>query len=44
MALLPNYYGWIYRRIRAYISGTVVELGVGAGHILKHYLGQVEEV
>ncbi len=44
MALLPNYYGWIYRHIRAFISGTVLELGVGAGHILKYYLGQVEEV
>ena len=44
MALLPNYYRWIHRRIRSHISGAVLEIGAGAGHILRYYLDHVDEV
>lgn len=44
MAMLPNYYRWIARHFRSHVHGNVVELGVGDGHVLQHYLGQVDRV
>ncbi len=44
MALLPNYYRWVARKFRKHAIGRVIELGVGAGYVLKNYLDQVEEV
>lgn len=44
MAMLPNYYRWIARQFRAYAKGTVVELGVGAGFVMQHYLSRVDHV
>lgn len=44
MELLPNYYKWIARRISPWLQGTVVELGVGAGHVLSHYVSRVDHV
>ena len=37
MSLMPNYYRWIYSRIRKYIQGNVVELGAGAGFFIPLY-------
>jgi SAM-dependent methyltransferase len=44
MALLPNYYRWIASRFRGQISGTVLELGCGAGFVLRNYADRVERV
>jgi len=44
MALLPNYYRWIARGFRAHVSGTVLELGCGAGFVLRHYADRVDRV
>lgn len=44
MALLPNYYRWIARRFRDHVSGTVLELGCGAGMVIEHYLDRAERV
>ncbi len=45
MALLPNYYGWIAARFAQYLPrGTVLELGCGAGFVLRHYVDTVERV
>lgn len=44
MALLPNYYRWIARQFRLFVRGRVVELGVGAGFVLQHYMSQVDHV
>ncbi len=44
MALLPNYYSWIYSHIRDYLSGNIVELGSGAGYVMKNYIHQAEKV
>lgn len=44
MALLPNYYSWIYSHIRDYLSGIVVELGSGSGYVMKNYIHQVDKV
>ena len=35
MALLPNYYAWIARHFIDHVSGTVLELGSGAGHVMR---------
>jgi SAM-dependent methyltransferase len=44
MELLPNYYAWTYGLFRPWLSGTVVELGCGAGLGLPHYAGQATRV
>jgi SAM-dependent methyltransferase len=45
MALLPNYYGWIAARFAGFVkSGTVLELGCGAGFVLRHYVERVQRV
>jgi len=44
MAFLVNYYRWIYKHVRPYLVGQVLELGCGAGHFLHHYVDQVEKV
>jgi SAM-dependent methyltransferase len=45
MALLPNYYGWIAARFAGFVkSGTVLELGCGAGFVLRHYVDRVRSV
>ena len=43
MALLPNYYAWIARRFVDHVSGTVLELGSGAGFVLRNYIDRVEK-
>lgn len=37
MGLLPSYYDWIVSKFLDHISGTVVELGAGAGYQVAHY-------
>jgi SAM-dependent methyltransferase len=45
MALLPNYYGWIAARFAHLLPrGTVLELGCGAGFVLRHYADRVQRV
>lgn len=44
MAYLPNYYAWICSRFRDELSGTVLELGCGAGFVLRNYVDRVERV
>jgi len=44
MALLPNYYRWIARGFRGLVSGSVLELGCGAGFVLRHYADRVDRV
>lgn len=44
MAMLPSYYRWIYRDIRQYLTGDVVELGCGAGFGIGTYLDRAARV
>lgn len=44
MSLLPNYYQWIISKFRGHIRGVVVELGVGVGAEVAHYLNDVQHV
>jgi cyclopropane fatty-acyl-phospholipid synthase-like methyltransferase len=44
MALLPNYYAWIASHFTHHVRGTVLELGAGAGFVVKNYLERVERV
>ena len=44
MARLPNYYAWICSRFADHLSGTVLELGCGAGLVLRGYVDRVERV
>ncbi|MBL8860082.1 MAG: class I SAM-dependent methyltransferase [Planctomycetes bacterium] len=44
MALLPNYYAWIANLFADHVSGTVLELGSGAGLVVRNYLDRVERV
>lgn len=38
MALLPNYYSWICSSFKKHLHGDIVELGVGAGLIIRNYI------
>jgi len=44
LALLPNYYRWICSHFLEHLSGTVLELGSGAGHVIREYIRHVEKV
>lgn len=44
MALLPNYYRWIAQRFVDHVSGTVLELGCGAGMVVAHYVDRAQKV
>lgn len=44
MMLLPNYYAWIYSYFSEFISGSVVELGVGAGFMVQQYIHAADRV
>lgn len=44
MALLPNYYRWIYGNLAGCLGGTVVDMGCGAGHMIPFYLREAERV
>jgi SAM-dependent methyltransferase len=44
MALLPNYYAWICSHFRQHLSGTVLELGCGAGYVVQNYIDRVDRV
>lgn len=44
MALLPNYYAWIANLFADHVSGTVLELGSGAGLVVRNYIDRVDEV
>lgn len=44
LALLPNYYDWIASRFANHLSGEVLELGCGAGHVLASYVDRVRRV
>ena len=44
MALLPNYYAWIANHFAAHVGGVVLELGAGAGLVVRNYLDRVERV
>lgn len=45
MSLLPNYYAWICSHFAAHLrGGTVLELGCGAGFVVRNYIEQVERV
>jgi SAM-dependent methyltransferase len=44
MELLPNYYAWTYGIFRPWLTGTVVELGCGAGLGLPYYTDRASRV
>ena len=44
MELLPNYYRWTYGIFRPWLSGTVVELGCGAGLGFDAYVDRASRV
>ena len=44
MALLPNYYAWIAAHFVDHLSGSVLELGCGAGFVMKNYVDRVTNV
>lgn len=44
MSLLPNYYAWICSHFRDHLSGTVLELGCGAGFVIRNYIERVDRV
>jgi len=44
MALLPNYYGWIASHFANHVHGTVLELGAGAGLVVRNYIERVDRV
>ena len=44
MALLPNYYAWICSHFAKELAGTVLELGSGAGFVVRSYADRVDHV
>jgi SAM-dependent methyltransferase len=44
MALLPNYYAWIHSHFKDHLKGRVLELGSGAGFVVRNYIDRVERV
>jgi len=44
MAFLPNYYAWICSHFVDQVSGTVLELGSGAGFVVRNYADRVQRV
>jgi len=36
MALLPNYYRWIYSHFQPFVGKRISDLGCGAGHMLRY--------
>jgi len=44
MALLPNYYAWISSHFVSELRGTVLELGSGAGFVVRSYADRVDKV
>jgi SAM-dependent methyltransferase len=44
MANLPNYYAWICSHFAGEVSGTVLELGSGAGFVVKGYADRVDRI
>jgi SAM-dependent methyltransferase len=44
MSLLPNYYAWISSHFVSELRGTVLELGSGAGFVVRSYADRVEKV
>jgi len=44
MALLPNYYAWIAGHFAGEMHGTVLELGSGAGFVMRNYIERVDSV
>ncbi|OLC42107.1 MAG: hypothetical protein AUH74_04740 [Nitrospirae bacterium 13_1_40CM_4_62_6] len=39
MALLPNYYEWIFERLHAWIGSRILEVGSGVGHFAERLDG-----
>jgi SAM-dependent methyltransferase len=44
MALLPNYYAWIAAHFADQLRGKVLELGCGAGFVIRNYIQRVDSV
>lgn len=44
LGLMPNYYKWICSFFKDALTGAVVELGVGSGYLLDHYMDKVETI
>ena len=44
MALLPEYYRWMFGYFHEFIRGKVVELGSGQGHGIPFYLDSTESI
>jgi SAM-dependent methyltransferase len=44
MALLPNYYAWIHSHFKDHLRGSVLELGCGAGFVVRNYVVRVDSV
>ena len=44
MELLPNYFKWTYGNILNHISGTVLELGCGAGFGIQTYIDKSDKI
>ena len=44
MSLLPNYYAWISSHFLSELRGTVLELGSGAGFVVRSYADRVDKV
>ncbi len=44
MALLPNYYAWIASHFSRHVRGKVLELGCGAGFVIRNYLARADSV
>ncbi|MBK7642742.1 MAG: class I SAM-dependent methyltransferase [Planctomycetes bacterium] len=44
MSLLPNYYAWIAAHFADQLRGNVLELGCGAGFVIRNYIDRVETV